>query len=156
MNKLLSIALSACLLTAVAAQPSTATTTTAPTSQPTAASNGQVGSWCRSNTDCNGSPNLCCSASGTTFGYLQFNCQSHTNFVPTTGKCIPSTTDDYKELCKGQGKICLNSQSKATFCGGSFTMIAVDAWPNVDCVSSAFNLFLSIGFLAMIALSFVF
>jgi hypothetical protein len=139
MNKFVALALAACLFTAVSAQNNTG--------------NGTNLSWCRANTDCNQTQSLCCSANGA-LGYTQFNCNRHTNGTTTVGKCISNLTNDYTELCAGQAKVCLNSVNKATYCGGSIAMLPVEAFPNVDCTSSAYSLMMSVAFFAMIALSY--
>jgi hypothetical protein len=140
MNKFVALALAACLFTAVSANNSTG--------------NGTTASWCRANTDCNESQSFCCSANGA-LGYLQFNCNRHTNGNTTVGKCITNGTD-YTELCAGQAKICTSTASKAAYCGGSAAMFVVDAFPNVECTSSAYSLMMSVAFFAMVALSYVF
>ena len=148
MNKYVALALAACLFTAVSAQNSTANSTTS----------GTTLSWCRANTDCAQNQGFCCSSAGVSAGYLQFNCNKHTNGTASVGKCISNVTNDYTENCAGQDKICTSSASKATYCGGSFVMTVVDALPNVDCIStsSAYSLMMSVAFFAMVALSFVF
>lgn len=142
MNKFVALALAACLFTVVSAQNSTG--------------NGTSLSWCRSNDDCNQTQGFCCSGTKTSLiGYIQFNCFKHTNGTVTGGKCITNGTD-YTEQCVGQGKVCLNSVTKATYCGGSVAMAGIDVLPNNQCTSSAYNLMMSVAFFAMIALSYVF
>ena len=142
MNKFAALALAACLFAAVSAQNNTG--------------NGTLLSWCRVNNDCNQTQSLCCSANGA-LGYTQFNCNKHTNGTTTVGKCIANDTD-YTSLCVGQAKICTSSASKAAYCGGSIAMLAVDAFPNVDCTStsSAYSLMMSVALFAIVALSYVF
>ena len=154
MNKLVALALAACLFSAVSAQNSTtaANTTTTTTA---AAGNGTTGSWCRANNDCIQSQNFCCASSKTgLLGYIQFNCQRQTNGTTTVGTCITNGTD-YLGNCAGQGKICTSNVTKATYCGGSLSMGAVDILPNVNCVSSAFTMMISLAFFAMVALTYV-
>jgi hypothetical protein len=160
MNKLVALALAACLFSAVSAQNSTATNTTVRTNTTTttvAAGNGTTGSWCRANTDCTQSQGFCCSSTSTgLLGYIQFNCNRHTNGTATVGKCINNVTNDFLENCAGQGKICTSNATKATYCGGSLSMGAVDILPNVSCVSSAYTMMISMAFFAMVALTYVF
>lgn len=154
MNKLVALALAACLFSAVSAQNSTANTTTTTTA---AAGNGTTGSWCRANNDCTQTQGFCCSSTSTgLLGYIQFNCQRHANGTATVGKCINNATNDFREACAGQGKICTSNVTKATYCGGSLSMGAVDILPNVNCESSAFTMMISMAFFAMVALTYVF
>ena len=153
MNKLVALALAACLFSAVSAQNSTAAANTTTTTA--AAGNGTTGSWCRANNDCIQSQNFCCASSKTgLLGYIQFNCQRQTNGTATVGTCITNGTD-YLGNCAGQGKICTSNVTKATYCGGSLSMGAVDILPNVSCVSSAFTMMISLAFFAMVALTYV-
>jgi hypothetical protein len=148
MNKFVALALAACLFSAVSAQNTTANTTVA-------AGNGTTGSWCRANTDCTQKDGFCCSSTSTgALGYIQFNCNKHTNGSASVGKCINNATNDFNENCVGQSKVCTSSVTKATYCGGSFTMGGVDLLPNVSCVSSAFTMMISMAFFAMIALTY--
>ena len=141
MNKFVALALAACLFTVASAQNST---------------NGTTGSWCRANTDCAQNQGFCCSGINTgAIGYIQFNCFRHTNGTVTGGKCITNGTD-YKEQCVGQGKVCLNTVTKATYCGGSIAMAGIDVLPNTECTSSAYSLMMSMAFFAMIAFAYVF
>ena len=150
MNKFVALDLAACLFSAVSAQNSTANTTTA------AAGNGTTGSWCRANNDCTQTQGFCCSAVNTgAIGYIQFNCNKHTNGTTTGGKCISNVTNDFNEACVGQAKICTSTATKATYCGGSIAMAAIDVLPNVNCVSSAYTLMMSMAFFAMVALTYV-
>jgi hypothetical protein len=151
MNKFVALTLAACLFSAVSAQNSTTNTTT------TTAGNGTTGSWCRANNDCTQTQGFCCSSTSTgAVGYIQFNCNKHTNGTATIGKCINNATNDFNENCAGQSKICTSSVTKATYCGGSFTMGGVDLLPNVNCVStsSAFTMMISMAFFAMISLTY--
>ena len=160
MNKLVAFALAACLFSAVTAQNATTTTTTTNTTvkantTTVVAGNGTTGSWCRANNDCIQSQNFCCASSKTgLLGYIQFNCQRQTNGTATVGTCITNGTD-YLGNCAGQGKICTSNVTKATYCGGSLSMGAVDVLPNVSCVSSAFTMMISLAFFAMVALTYV-
>jgi hypothetical protein len=140
MNKFVALALAACLFSAVSAQNATG--------------NGTTGSWCRANTDCTETQGFCCSAYGA-LGYIQFNCNKHTNGSTTAGKCINNATNDFNENCAGQAKICTSSATKATYCGGSIAMAGIDLLPNVDCVSSAYTIMISMAFFAMVALTYV-
>ena len=144
MNKFVTLALAACLFSAVSAQNSTNTT----------AGNGTTNSWCRANTDCIESQSLCCSANGA-LGYIHFKCKKHTNGNTSVGKCISNFTKDFNENCAGQSKICTSSVTKATYCGGSFAMGTIDLLPNVNCVSSAYTIMISMAFFAMVALTYV-
>jgi hypothetical protein len=134
MNKYVALALAACLFSVVSGQ------------------NLTVGSWCRTNTACNQTISLCC-AKTSVLGYNQFNCQSHKNGTATTGTCLANGTD-YTAGCVGEAKTCISSASQAAYCGGSIGMAAIDVLPNVSCVSGAYNLMMSLGFLVMIALSY--
>jgi hypothetical protein len=152
MNKFVALALAACLFSAVSAQNATANTTVA-------AGNGTTGSWCRANTDCTQTQGFCCSSTSTgLLGYIQFNCQRQTNGTATVGKCINNATNDFREACAGQGKICTSNATKATYCGGSLSMGAIDILPNVNCesTSSAYTMMISMAFFAMVALTYVF
>ena len=145
MNKFVALALAACLFSAVSAQNSTNTT----------AGNGTTGSWCRVNGDCTQTQGFCCSANGA-LGYIQFNCNKQTtNGTTSVGKCISNLTNDFNENCAGQAKICTNSVSKATYCGGSIAMAGIDLLPNVNCVSSAFTIMISMAFFAMVSLTYL-
>jgi hypothetical protein len=159
MNKFVAIALVAVLFTAANGQNTTSNSTTTSTSSAAAIQgNGTIGSWCRANTDCLQSTNLCCAASNTGFiSYKQFNCQRHTNGTSLVGTCIANGTD-YSANCVGEAKTCLNTKTKAAFCGGSLAMSGIDLWPNTNCTStsSAYTMMVSFAFFAFTALSFVF
>jgi hypothetical protein len=163
MNKLVALALAACLFSAVSAQNSTTTTnstvktnTTTTNTTTVVLGNGTTGSWCRANTDCIQTQGFCCSSTSTgILGYIQFNCNKHTNGTATVGTCINNATNDYNVNCAGQGKICISNNSKATYCGGSVAMKVIDVLPNVSCVSSAYTMMISMAFFAMVALTYV-
>ena len=155
MNKFVALALAACLFSAVSAQNGTTTATTTTTTPAAAAGNGTTGSWCRANTDCTQKDGFCCSSTSTgALGYIQFNCNKHTSGSASVGKCINNVTNDFTEACVGQTKTCTSSVTKATYCGGSLTMAAIDLLPDVSCTSSAYTLVMSVAFFAMIAISY--
>ena len=106
-------------------------------------------SYCRTNSDCNQTASLCCSASSTgAIAYIQFNCATISSPGKTsTGTCLTNGTD-YKSACTGQAKTCLKSDTKFAACGGSIAMGAVDVLPNISCVSGASGLGAA-GFLAL-------
>ena len=143
MNKFVALALAACLFSAVSAQNNTT------------AGNGTTGSWCRANNDCTETQGFCCSANGA-LGYIQFNCNKQTtNGITSVGKCISNITNDFNENCVGQAKICTSTATKATYCGGSIAMAGIDLLPNVNCVSSAFTIMISMAFFAMVSLTYL-
>lgn len=138
MNKFVALALAACLFSAVSAT----------------AGDGTTGSWCRANNDCTETQGFCCSANGA-LGYIQFNCNKHTDGSTTAGNCISNATNDFTVNCAGQSKICTSTATKATYCGGSIAMAGIDLLPNVDCVSSAYTIMISMAFFAMVSLTYL-
>ena len=118
---------------------------------------GTSGSYCRDNTDCDTTKNLCCAgfASNSTLSpYTQFNCVSHVNgtAVLKTQVCLQNGTD-YKAVCATEDKTCVNNGTRFVSCGNSFAMAFIDAFnsaANCTTKSSAMTLAAS-AFFAMIA-----